>query len=676
MHRYALLAVVLVACADTSPQWGTGSEPLPTYDYNELNPAAGEMVLYEVQARTANACHPGLGAWWQQADCQAKIAPAITYRAEGGGCGELGWLEQIKLGTLDDLTVDTADFRAGITLRYIDEVVGANAVWLMPLFPNNDRWDLPDACDNLGSPYAVRDYMHARGTLDAWCIEDGRDEYSDEPCWGNGALDHVVADAHERGMRVLLDVALNHFGHNYMMYDYVDFDPVRERIARGDDLGALWDFASTRDDALVYPELLDTPAALLDSAHAATLADLRQRCPELEGDALVRGFNMWRVALDWERAEFGCEMQYLEYAVPGFYIGGDGWNPSTGLGDNHDSQWSDVKFLFHQEGNWHSHEFVRQREYMFRILNYWVSRGVDGFRLDHTTDYFSGLGPNEWDYIISKVDYYAWLRGQERPLFLAEEFHDQGGMSHVADIMTEGYLRDMAGRGGVVKDTAHVEAVLGNRERFGGHTYVMTALETHDELRLTADTGFDAWTGAGFWGIGATTWSTPMLLMGQEAGEVRQIQFRKSDILRSRFEGMSEHRGDYAALTGFYRAMINSRFDGANRALRAPNYAFLRSRWTGAADSRLFVQVKWSGDGNAVFTFHNLWREQVSQSFFIPSDVAWAIGIDQGRYYRLRDVMSGEQMGDCRRGADIQWELYVEMPAHIRLQWLRLESCD
>jgi hypothetical protein len=87
---------------------------------------------------------------------------------------------------------------------------------------------------------------------------------------------------------------------------------------------------------------------------------------------------------------------------------------------------------------------------------------VDGFRLDHTTDADSGIFADEWDYIISKVDYYA----------------------------------------------CHVERAVANGDRFGGHTYVMTALETHDELRLLQGTGFNLWTGAGFWGIGATTWST------------------------------------------------------------------------------------------------------------------------------------------------------------------------
>ena len=65
-------------------------------------------------------------------------------------------VEDIIAGTgIDPVGATSAmdDIGAGAT-------VGANALWLMPVFPVNDEWNLPDACDNLGSPYAVRDYLH------------------------------------------------------------------------------------------------------------------------------------------------------------------------------------------------------------------------------------------------------------------------------------------------------------------------------------------------------------------------------------------------------------------------------------------------------------------------------------------------------------------------------------
>ena len=684
-----LLTSIMMFCIHcNSPEDERGRGPaassvayLGTDVYNDLNPAAGATVLYEVQARTANACHPEVGAGWQRAACRAKIAPKVTYRAEGQYCGEHSELEKIRLGTLDDLRENSSDYHQGITLRYIKERVGANTVWLMPLFPNNDRWNLPGPCDNLGSPYAVRDYLHVRGTLSRRCISAGRDEYAQTPCWGNEALEGVIAHAHALGLKVLLDVAFNHFGHNYLMYDYGTFRPVRERISARENLERLWDHRATFEEALLHPELLDRPEKLEEQAagngeiHLA-LDALRRRCPGLAGDDLVRAFNAWRVALDWERARFSCDASYLEYAAPGFYLGSNRWQPSQGIGDNFSNNWVDVKFLYHHEENvGHNHEFIRQREYLFRIMNYWVSRGVDGFRLDHTTDHNSGIGPNEWKYIIGKVDYYAWRRGQDRPLFLAEEFHDSMGMNHVVDIMTEGYLRDMTGRGGVDKSAGHAEWVIDNMLRFKGHTYVMTALETHDERRLTDGTGFNIWTGAGFWGIGAAAGSTPMLLMGQEFGEPARLGFRKSDFLRSRFIGTAEHQHQGELLTAFYKNMIDNRLSSGHRALQSSNYAFLRSRWSGRADPRLLAMVKWSEDKEVLFAFFNLWEQHSAQSYYIPSELARRLGImDQGSF-RFYDLISKRHLGPCRSGAELKWALHVEMDASTRMQWLKLEAC-
>jgi hypothetical protein len=641
-------------------------------DGGHTNFAAGTQVLYEVQVRAANACDPDVGAAWQRDACRAKPAPRVQYRAEGTSCGIIDSLHKIKLGTFEDMLADTADYKAGITLRYIKDRVGATTVWLMPVFPNNDQYSLPDACDNLGSPYAVRDYMHAQGMLSQACIAQGRDEHSAEPCWGNGSLETLIADAHRRGLKVMLDIAFNHFGHNYNLYDQRGFRSVRDRIASGEDLNRLWDFGGTFDDALVHPELVDAADRLPDDAD---LKALKARCPALAGDALVRSYGMWRNALDHERAAFPCDGGPLELAVPGFYLGRDSWSPSTRVGDNFTNEWRDVKFLYHQETNGaHAHEFVRNREYLFRVMNYWVSRGVDGFRLDHTTEYANGLNPNVWRYITQKVNFYATKRGQARPVYLAEEFGDQFGMAEVVDVMTEGYVGDMTGRSVIEKGAGHVERVLDNMGRFGGKAYVMTALETHDEHRLLDGTGFNIWTGAGFWAIGATTWSTPMMLMGQEFGEPWGLGFRRSDYLRSRFIGSSNFNNDGDKLVDFYGTLIRGRL--TNRSLYASNKAYLRTKDGNHADGRIFAQVKWSGDGDVVFAFHNLWEQDVSQHYFIDPGLADALWLRDGRSYKLVDIVSGQQMGGCRSGADLKWDLFVAMGRATRMQWLRLEVCN
>lgn len=675
---YLLPLLGLLACS-TSSDVQSSEAAINAPDYQPVNIAAGSLVLYEAQVRTANACRPDVGSPEQRTACTNKAAPPPIYRAEGMSCPIRDDLAKIKLGTLDDMIEDTDDFRRGITVRYVKERVGANALWLMPLFPNNDQWSLPDRCDNLGSPYAVRDYFHASGTLSRGCIASGRDEYSSEPCWANDELDKLIDDAHRRGVKVMLDVALNHFGHNYLSYDTADAAIDGDHVAQHE-LDELWNFDRTYDETLLHPRVLDSKASL-DELVARSAKDrglfaaLRARCPELDGDALVRSFAAYRLALPHERAAFTCSGS-LEGQVPGFYLGKSGKNPSERLGDNFTNEWRDVKFLFHhEEDRAHGWEFVRDREYLFRILNYWVSRGVDGFRLDHTTDEDSGMGSNEWKYLTTKVNYYAQKRGQTRPVYLAEEFHDQEEMNKVADILTEGYVGDMAGRRGVTKDAGHVEAVLANMGRFHGRAFVMTALETHDEKRLTEDTGLSAWTGAGFWGIGATTRSTPMIVMGQELGARWGLGFRRSDLLRARFEGSEDALPGAEALVSYYGRMASQRLDPANRALLSANHWFLRNG-AGALDSRIFAMVKWSDDLNVLFVFHNLWEQDVSSSYPIPSELAGKIGLRDDVRYRFYDVLSGQRMGACRSGGELKNGVYVAMAAHTRAQWLRLERCD
>lgn len=680
--RAALVAALVLAagCASARDQAATDAPEIQAPDYQPVNLAAGSVILYEAQVRTANACHPDVGSPEQREACARKIAPPPVYRAEGMDCPIKGELAKIRMGTLDDMLEDTADYRRGITVRYVRERVGANMIWLMPLFPNNDRWSLPDGCDNLGSPYAVRDYFHVSGALSRACIQAGADEYSPEPCWANADLDRLVEDVHARGGKVMLDIALNHFGHNYLPYDVADVTTAVERLVRGEDPSRLWDFEATFDEALLHPELLDSPAALDALARRspkdrATLDGLEARCPSLAGDALVRSFAAYRLALPHEREAFPCEAP-LEVQVPGFYLGADRTNPSKRLGDNFTKGWPDVKFLYHREETLAHHwEFVRNREYLFRILNYWVSRGVDGFRFDHTTDYDGGMGSNEWKYLTTKVSFYARRRGQPAPIYLAEEFHEQEEMNKVMDVLTEGYAHDMTGRLGVVKDTHHVEAVLRNMDRFRGRAFVMTALETHDEQRLTVGTGFDAFTGAGFWGIGATTRSTPAIVMGQELGATYGIGFKRSSFVEARFVGSADPGLGGDALISFYGRTSRERLAPENRALLAPGRWFLRTQG-GDVDTRIFAMAKYADGARPLFVFHNLWHQDVAQTYPIPGELAARAGMDDQARYRLLDVLSGAPASDCRPGAELRRGVSVTMPAYVRAQWLRLDPCE
>ena len=64
------------------------------------------------------------------------------------------------------------------------------------------------------------------------------------------------------------------------------------------------------------------------------------------------------------------------------------------------------------------------------------------------------------------------------------------------------------------------------------------------------------------------------------------------------------------------------------------------------------------------------------ESYYIDPGLAEALWIRDNRSYKLVDVLSGAQMGGCKSGADLKWDLYVEMGRETRAQWLRLETCQ
>lgn len=682
--RVALFAGMVLVSLPSQGAGTDGRDPL-----RPPNPIAGSRILYEVQVRTANACHPDVGSPAQKLACARKPAPRVQYRAEKEQCGIIDELHRIKLGTLNDLMEETADFRSGITLRYISEKVGANTVWLMPLFPNNDTWDLPDPCDNLGSPYAVRDYLHVSGMLSRSCIAEGRDEHSDLPCWANSDLDELIKKAKSKGLKVILDLAFNHFGHNYHLYDYARYRRLPELMQKGG--GALEDFERTYDESLVKPELLDSEARLRALAQSdpeikSRLQPLLSKCPALRGDALVRAYHLWNIAFDDERPSLSCQALALEQELPSFYMAQNAWDPAGSVNQILRQDWKDVKFLFHNSKHPKQREYYRVREYLFRVMNYWVSRGVDGFRLDHTTDPQSHLSAEEWRYILAKVEYYAKKRGQERPFTLAEEFHEQQAMARVSDALTEGYVHDILLRdsGGYGRNASHLDWVLRNMSRFGGSTYVMTALETHDERRLLDQTGLNVWSGAALWGVGASTGSMPMMLMGQELGESWGLGFRRSDYIRARFEGsghdMPSAQAD--ALLAFYRSMAQARLDSRNPALLSSNGSVIPTRFRpgNGPNPDIFAMAKWEGT-NAILAF-TLLKSQgaASEDYYLSPEQAAQLSIRDDLSYRLVDLLSGKPWEQspgalCRSGRDLKNELKVSLDEGTRVMWLRLELC-
>lgn len=673
------------------------------------DPRMGQGVVYELQVRTANACDPRLGSVAQQEACRARVAPRWRTRALDATCADSS-LQAIRPGTLDDLMVPTDDPADGISLRWIAQGVGADTIWLMPPFPNNDRRRLPEDCDVWGSPYAVRDYFHVRGSLAAACVVQGVDEYGDPigteapsgdgtaaaPCWGDQTFEAMLQAAADEGLQVWLDVAFNHFGHDYLAYDLQGYTDVVTLLQRADArrpqaaLAALQDFDATFDPALTNPVVLERTRQLpQDPTTQAAWDDVQAACENWEAwrdDERVRATVAWRLALPWERATFACDDLRLEATAPGFYLGADARRPSRGPGDDFTRDWRDVKFLYLREDADTSAPLdtstglsqalltrLRNREYLTRVLLYWSSRGVAGYRLDHASGSLSGLGPEDWQYMLGKVAYYEQRRGAARPLILAEEFHAQEATAAIADAMTEGWLFDMAGRGGVQKNSAWAEGVLQRMQRHRQRVRVMTALENHDELRLSDGTGLDPWSGLGFWALGAATWSMPMLLVGQEFGASRRLQFRKPSVIPERFEGAPGWREDRLALAAAYRQVIQAR--AQLPALHGTGQRALR-RADGRVNEGVVTLARWDDAGNHAIVLHNLWAQALPVQVALTEPLAAGLGLDACTRYRLVDVFGRSPGSGCRTGRAWADGVTFFMTGEQRFVWATLQACE
>ena len=96
----------------------------------------------------------------------------------------------------------SGDFK-GITAR-LDELkdLGVDVLWLMPIQPSGEKGKK----GTLGSPYAVRDY------------------YAISPALGStNDFRELVAAAHQRGLKVILDVVANHTAWDSVLMSQPEF---------------------------------------------------------------------------------------------------------------------------------------------------------------------------------------------------------------------------------------------------------------------------------------------------------------------------------------------------------------------------------------------------------------------------------------------------------------------
>ncbi len=294
----------------------------------------------------------------------------------------------------------------------IDAVKGAgkNTIRIQPPF-RHDRWDQAHPYDSLGSPYAATDFFTidprysrdaqqalANGSVQSWDKDKLRTIANNE-FW-----DFVKA-AHASGMKVMLDIALNHTGHNTTVRDLFD-DPVNgERVIRNN---------------------FDQIA--LDSSQTDAIRARMANNPNGTGEELFP-----EMFANKSHDPSGARSVYDMMG------GGNG-------------EWADTKQLNTGAFNWGGEIYDTQinrnvTDWHARILKFWAQppasevgapkdgNGVDGYRLDHSTN----LPPEFWERSLTQAQAMV-----DKPLAIVQEdFNQQERLRVYGDAMESGWFHDV-----------------------------------------------------------------------------------------------------------------------------------------------------------------------------------------------------------------------------------------
>ena len=111
-------------------------------------------------------------------------------RSAGTARSSPGWLRSGTIYEIFPRDFSAAGNLAGVTakLDYLHDL-GVNILWIMPIHPIGEKFRKGD----FGSPYSIRDY------------------YAVDPHYGTlDDFKRLVAGAHQRGMKVIMDLVANH----------------------------------------------------------------------------------------------------------------------------------------------------------------------------------------------------------------------------------------------------------------------------------------------------------------------------------------------------------------------------------------------------------------------------------------------------------------------------------
>jgi len=478
---------------------------------------------------------------------------------------------------------------------------GVNCVWFQVPY-RIDPWDGLDPADDAGSDYASTDWF----SIDPELSHDSRAV----PPWdldrqqrlANDAMKRLVNKAHELGMKVLIEIAPNHVGHNFIFRD---------------------------------------------SFEVAGAVELRRRD---YGQAAVDPAQLTQINQRLASPDYGEDIKnYAEYILPQMYAAyyPDGrYNPfgATSVNETYSpdwyGKWADVKHLNHG-GHAGQHVWIPVTPQNFHVLAYigramaWAvtELGVDGFRIDHAL----GMPFHFFEQTLPWVEMKAReRRGPGTSLIWAPEDHNRKDYTRcVADVIQSmGYMELLAAF--AAQDVDRIWRAFGDVE--GKAEFLSTG--NHDERRGVQFFSGDLLA----YGNAVITMQLlggPMVMLaGDEYGEGQQLRFKT--------------RGGVPTIWQLRQGLLPvantnlAYWIGRGADLRATHQALReagRERLTQLAGNGPHLIFAWSHPSSGppnppLMLFSNLDRQSWSTGTFdLGGNVRSWLAPQPNRFYQIRDLV-------------------------------------
>jgi len=376
-----------------------------------------------------------------------------------------------------------------------------------------------------GSPYAVKDYYNVNPDL------------ADEPANRLAEFESLIARTHQNGMKVIIDIVPNHVARNYQI-----LAPVKgaEGFGAQDDKTQVY----AKDNHFYYVVGEDFQVPDPTNGYQALNGEANPLSDGLfsESPAKWTG-NGSRLAKpdanDW------YETVKINYGVKP-----DGSHDFPTLPSHFDTQPVEAHYAFWQSQP--SQTIPDSWKKFAHITQYWLAKGVDGFRYD-----MAEMVPVEfWSYLNSQIKHTkpdAFLLAEVYNPSLYRAYIQQGKMDYLYDKVD---LYDTLKA--IIQDKASTAQIATVQEKVADiEAHMLHFLENHDEQRIhtkefatTPEAALPAMV------VSTTLSRSPTLLyFGQDVGEAAVENAGFGQATRTSIF-------DYIGVPAHQRWMNNGKFDG------------------------------------------------------------------------------------------------------------------